>query len=149
VLLQLPNAGDDLQAMKKGVMELADLIVVNKADLDPDAAMCAQAQMNGSTRHPTVLLASALRDEGIADFWDAVLRVMQEQRDSGEFAARRRRQSLAWMWEIVQARLLADFRHHPAVRAALASASRDVSESRIAPSAAARALLDLFESPTT
>ncbi|MEO6410464.1 MAG: methylmalonyl Co-A mutase-associated GTPase MeaB, partial [Burkholderiaceae bacterium] len=56
VLLQLPNAGDDLQAMKKGVMELADLIVVHKADLDNDAAMRAQAQMNGSTRHPTVLL---------------------------------------------------------------------------------------------
>ena len=148
VLLQLPNAGDDLQAMKKGVMELADLIVVNKADLDADAATRAQAQMSGSTRHPPVLLASALRDEGIADFWDAVQRLLQQRRDSGEFESRRRRQSLAWMWDIVQARLLADFRHHPAVRAALAATSRAVSESRIAPSAAARARLDLFESPT-
>jgi LAO/AO transport system kinase len=149
VLLQLPNAGDDLQAMKKGVMEIADLVVVNKADLDPDAATRAQAQMAGSMRHPQVLLASALRGDGMPAFWDAVAGFIQTRRDSGAFAQRRREQSLAWMWDIVQARLVAEFRRHPAVKRALAQTSRDVSQSRIAPSAAARTLLDLFESSAT
>ncbi len=146
VLLQLPNAGDDLQAMKKGVLELADLVVVNKADLDPDASARAQAQLAGALHAAPVLLASALRGEGVDAVWGAVQRIVQTRRANGEFAARRQQQSLAWMWDIVQARLLSDFRNHPAVRAALAQTSRDVVESRCAPSAAARALLDRFES---
>ena len=146
ILLQLPNAGDDLQAMKKGVLELADLVVVNKADLDPDASARAQAQLAGALHAAPVLLASALRGEGVDAVWGAVQRIVQTRRANGEFAARRQQQSLAWMWDIVQARLLSDFRNHPAVRAALAQTSRDVVESRCAPSAAARALLDRFES---
>ena len=149
VLLQLPNAGDELQAMKKGVLELADLVLVNKADLDPDAATRAQAQLAGSLHGAPVLLASALRGDGVAAFWDAVTARLDARRADGSFAARRRQQSLAWLWDIVQARLLADFRTHAAVRGALPHTLRDVSEARIAPSAAARALLDLFESPTT
>ena len=149
VLLQLPNAGDDLQAMKKGVMEIADLIVVNKTDLDPAAATRAMAQLAGAMHHPEVLLASALQGSGIAEFWQAVHSRIAGRRERGEFDARRRQQALTWMWDIVQARLLADFRHHPAVQRALAQTARDVSETRIAPSAAARALLDLFESKTT
>ena len=149
VLLQLPNAGDDLQAMKKGVLELADLVVVNKADLDPDAAARAQAHLAAALHGAPVVLASALCGDGIDAVWSAVQRIVQVRREGGEFAARRQQQSLAWMWDIVQARLLSDFRHHPAVRSALAQTSRSVIESRTAPSAAARALLDLFESSPT
>jgi LAO/AO transport system kinase len=158
VLLQLPNAGDDLQALKKGVMELADLIVINKADLDPDAAARAQAHIEGSLRAPgvagaaapagpRVMCLSALRSQGIEPFYSRVLQLQRERQDSGEFAARRQRQALAWMWDLVQARLQADFRHHPAVRAALGQTTRDVIEARVAPSAAARALLNLFATP--
>ena len=64
---------------------------------------------------------------------------------SGEFAARRKSQALAWMWDIVHARLQTDFRHHAVVREALPKTLRDVTEARIAPSAAARTLLNLFE----
>ena len=149
VLLQLPNAGDDLQAMKKGVMEIADLVLVNKADLDPAAAARAQAQMAGSMHHPTVLLASALRGDGIEGFWTAVGGLVAARRASGEFARRRERQSLAWMWDIIQARMLSDFRRHPAVRRVLAQTAREVGAARLAPSAAARRLLDLFEAPST
>ncbi len=148
VLLQLPNAGDVLQAMKKGVLELADLVVVNKADLDPAAAARAQGQLAGALHGAPVLLASALCGDGIAAFWDAVRSRIEARRVDGAFEARRRQQSLAWMWDIVQARLLADFRAHGAVRRALQQTVLDVSEARIAPSAAARALLDLFESPS-
>ena len=155
VLLQLPNAGDDLQAIKRGVMEIADMVVVNKADLDVDAATRARATITSALRTfalhgrgaslPPVLQLSALKGEGIADFWVAVERIVGDRRASGAFDERRRSQALAWMWDNVHARLLADFHAHAAVRAALPAALKDVSEARVAPSAAARALLDLFE----
>jgi LAO/AO transport system kinase len=162
VLLQLPNAGDDLQAIKKGVMELADLVVINKADLDPSAATRAQAQITSALRvfsfhghpahagqrwQPQVMQLSALKAQGVDAFWAAVTTFHERRRAGGEFEARRRQQSLAWMWDIVHARLRADFDHHPAVRAALPRTLHEVSEARIAPSAAARALLQLFENP--
>jgi LAO/AO transport system kinase len=163
VLMQLPNAGDDLQAIKKGVMELADLVVINKADLDADAAMRAEAQITGALRifsphghaaHAAerwttqVIQLSALKVQGVAAFWSQVERFMQLRRASGEFETRRRSQALAWMWDIVHARLQADFHSHAAVRAALPQTLSDVDAARIAPSAAARALLDLFEPPS-
>jgi len=155
VLLQLPNAGDDLQAIKRGVMELADVVVINKADLDADAATRARAMITSALRvfapHgrggclPPVLQLSALRGDGVAAFWTEVERLVAERRVRGTFDERRRQQALAWMWDTVHARLLADFHAHPAVRQALPRILRDVSEARVAPSAAARSLLDLFE----
>jgi len=154
VLLQLPNAGDDLQAIKRGVMELADLVVVNKSDLDGAAAQRAAAMLKGALRvlalhgresgPPPVLCLSAATGEGLAAFDEEVGRLVAARRDSGAFDDRRRRQAVAWMWDSVNARLLADFRMHPAVRAALPGTIRDVGEGRTAPSAAAHALLDLF-----
>ena len=159
VLMQLPNAGDDLQAIKKGVMELADLVVINKADLDADAAMRAEAQISSALHlfshhdqheqwRPQVLQISALKVRGLDAFWQHVEDFHRLRRASGEFEVRRNKQALAWMWDIVQARLQADFRHHPAVRQMLPRMLADVVASRIAPSAAARVLLDRFESPT-
>ena len=151
VLLQLPNAGDDLQAIKKGIVELADFVVINKSDLDSHAAERAQLQMLSGLRittggwHTAVLKASALTGEGLTAFWEQVEQFCDRRRGSGEFAARRREQSLAWMWEIIRARLLGDFRVHDAVRGALPQAELDVTAGRIAPSAAARGLLDRFE----
>ena len=160
VLMQLPNAGDDLQAIKKGVMEFADLVVINKADIDPDAAIRAQAQITSSLRlfsfhgdpahgpgrwHPQVLPMSALKGQGVDAFWSCVEQFHRLRHASGEFDARRQRQALAWMWDIVHARLHADFREHAAVRAALPQTMHDVTEARVAPSSAARALLNLFE----
>ncbi len=155
VLMQLPNAGDDLQAIKKGVMELADLVVINKADIDPDAATRAEAYIksslrlfggHGDTTHwsPRVMLLSALKAQGLDIFWKHVEEFHLKRRATGEFDARRQQQALAWMWDIVHARLNADFRQHPAVRQALAKTVRDVTDARVAPSSAARALLNLF-----
>ncbi|KNZ31574.1 MAG: transporter [Methylibium sp. NZG] len=164
VLLQLPNAGDDLQAIKKGVMELADLVVINKADIDPDAALRAEAQITGALRvfsfhghpdhstdrwHTKVMRLSALNSlkdgQGVETFWTLVQQFHRQRRASGEFDARRKSQALAWMWDIVHARLQADFRNAAAVRSALPATLKDVTEARVAPSVAARALLDLFE----
>ena len=169
VLMHLPNAGDDLQAIKKGVMELADLVVINKADIDPDAAMRAEAHITSALRvfsfhghpdpsadalagrwHTRVMRLSALNSlkdgQGVESFWSLVQQFHAQRRASGEFDTRRKSQSLAWMWDIVHARLQADFRDAAAVRNALPQTLRDVSEARVAPSAAARSLLDLFES---
>ncbi len=155
VLMQLPNAGDDLQAIKRGVMELADLVVINKADIDPEAATRAEAQIAGalhlfSRRGPAdpldsrVLQLSALKYQGITAFWDKVERIVQRRRASGEFDARRKQQGMAWMWDIVHTTLQADFHRHPAVRDALPEVLRSVNDARIAPSSAARQLLQLF-----
>jgi LAO/AO transport system kinase len=162
VLLQLPNAGDDLQAMKKGVMELADLVVVNKADLDRDAVSRAAAQIAGALRvlratgnpqHATerwqtrVIAVSALTGLGLDAFWAEVEEFHALQRRNGDFAARRRAQALSWTWDIIESRLLDDFRAHPAVRAALPQTLCAVSKGQVAPSAAAHSLLDVFEKP--
>lgn len=154
VLLQLPNAGDDLQAIKKGVMELADLVVINKADIDPDAATRAEATITSALRifglhghaHwvPKVIQISALKGQGIAEFWQQVQQFRDQRSASGELDARRRKQALSWMWDLIHARLQSEFRHHPAVRDTLADTVRDVAEARVAPSAAARALLERF-----
>ncbi len=161
-LLQLPNAGDDLQAIKKGVMELADLVLINNADLDLAAATRAQAQITSALRlfqfhgkagHSAehsprpVMLLSALTGEGVQDFWTAIGELRAKREARGEFAARRREQALAWMWDIVHARLQADFNENPTVRQALPQTLRDVAAQRVAPSVAARQLLDLYRLP--
>ena len=152
VLLQLPNAGDDLQAIKKGVMEIADLVVINKADLDEAAATRARAQITSALRFlgphtangTEVLQLSALKSAGVEAFWAAVQRFAERQRAQGLFEARRTAQSEAWMWERVEAGLRQRFRAHAAVANALAATTDDVKAGRLAASVAARRLLDLF-----
>jgi LAO/AO transport system kinase len=152
VLLQLPNAGDDLQAIKKGIMELADLVVFNKADIDPAAAALAAAQMRSalSMLHPAspnwqppVLTLSATRKDGLAGFWQVIEEFRTTVRSSGEFDARRRHQALSWMWQLVDSGLREDFRRHPAVREMLVATVAAVEAGSITPTAAARRLLGL------
>ena len=152
VLLQLPNAGDELQAIKRGVMELADLVVVNKADLDPDAAMRARAQITSTMRllgphahvASRVMQASATKGSGVAEFWQAASEFRARERDSGALTERRHRQDQAWMWERIEAGLRERFRRHPAVRDALPRFTDEVRRGTLAASVAARRLLDLM-----
>ena len=159
VLMQLPNAGDDLQAIKKGVMELADLVVINKADIDALAATRAQAQITSSLRllglhgnpenahqdekiwHPQVIQLSALMGQGVDAFWAAVTQFKSLQTQNGRLDARRQQQSLAWMWERIDAGLKLAFRQHQVVQALLPQLTQDVLEGRVAASTAARNLL--------
>jgi LAO/AO transport system kinase len=158
-LMQLPNAGDDLQAIKKGVMELADLVVINKADIDADAATRAQAQITSALRllgqhghpdhahhdekiwHPQVIQLSALLGTGVDRFWSAVSQFRNLQTTNGRLAQRRQHQALAWMWERIDAGLKQDFRQHPQVRELLPQLTADVAAGRVPASAAARNLL--------
>ncbi len=160
VLMQLPNAGDDLQAIKKGVMELADLVVINKADIDADAATRAEAQITSALRLFTqhgreaawraqVLQLSALKATGIDAFWACVSRFREAQAASGQLQARRQGQSLAWMWERIESGLRQEFREHPAVRRLLPTLTADVQAARLPASTAARQLLQARRATAT
>jgi LAO/AO transport system kinase len=156
VLMQLPNAGDDLQAIKKGVMELADLVVINKADIDADAATRAQAQVTSAlrlfTQHgrdrgawlPQVMQLSALKVTGIDTFWAAVSRFRQLRTEEGRLQARRQQQALAWMRERIESGLQAAFRQDPQVRGLLPDLTAQVEQGRLPASTAARRLLAAF-----
>ena len=159
VLMQLPNAGDDLQAIKKGVMEVADLVAINKADLDAAAATRAEAQITSALRvfgfhgrvdktverwQTRVMRMSALSRDGIEALWGHVEAFHRIGRANGDFDARRRRQATAWLWDIVHAGLQSEFRSHPAVREVLEATLADVTAARRAPPAAAHALLERF-----
>jgi LAO/AO transport system kinase len=152
VLLMLPNAGDELQAIKKGIMELADLVVFNKADLDPTAAQLAAAQMRSALSmlhsaspnwQPPVLTLSATRKDGLADFWQVIDQFRRTLTASGEFEARRHHQALSWMWQQIDSGLRSRFREHPGVKAALAELSVSVEAGTATPVAAAQRLLAL------
>ena len=150
VLLQLPNSGDDLQAIKKGIVEIADMVVFNKADIDERAAECARVQMKTALTmlrsaspnwRPPVLTVSALAKRGIPQFWAEIERYRQAMSTSGEFDEKRRRQAVDWMWSLIDSGLRHFFREHPVVHAALPGLSRDVAEGRTTPGAAAYRLL--------
>jgi LAO/AO transport system kinase len=154
VLLQLPNAGDDLQAIKRGIVELADVIAYNKTDLDAAAAKRAMGQMKnalgllrpaGGGWRPPVLGVSAAKRDGIEAFWREVVRCRDTLAASGELADKRRRQSLDWMWTLIDAGLRERFRAHPGVRSALPECSARVAAGALTPTAAAKRLLDTLE----
>jgi LAO/AO transport system kinase len=152
-LLQLPNAGDDLQAIKKGIVELADLVVFNKADLDAYAADLAASQMRSAmtllrphSAHwtPPVLKLSALKQEGIAAFWQSIEDYRDAMVASGEFAAKRRHQALAWMWERIESGLHERFNNHPGVQSSLPELTAAVEAGAVTPTVAAHRLLGLL-----
>ncbi len=156
VLMQLPNAGDDLQAIKKGVMELADLVLINKADIDPDAATRAQLQIKAALRllglhghaepdesdwQPQVLQLSALKGEGVERFWAAATEFKSLQTRSGRWSLRRQVQAKDWMWERIASGLKQAFRQHPKVRALLPQLTAEVTAGHLPATTAARRLL--------
>jgi LAO/AO transport system kinase len=154
VLLQLPNAGDDLQAIKKGVMELADLVVVNKADLDAAAAARAVGQITsalhmaswraGAAWPPRALAVSALDGGQVAGVWQLAEAFREAQRESGADLERRRTQALSWFWERIDAGLRQSFRSHAGVRPQLAETLDAVDAGRMPVTVAARRLLAAF-----
>ena len=163
VLLQLPNAGDDLQAIKKGVMEIADLVVINKADIDAMAATRAQLQITSALQllgmhassghlhgddsvwHPKVVQISALLNQGVDTFWTAVSEFKAIQLKNGRFGIRRQQQALSWMWERIDAGLKQNFRAQPRVQTLLPQLSQQVAAGQVAASTAARQLLSAYE----
>ena len=153
VLLQ-PAGGDELQGIKKGVVELADALVVNKAD-------GATAALAERTRHdyagaltllrrgvegwqPKALLASAIEARGIAEVWAAILEHRALLEATGQLESRRRDQSRAWLWKLVEEGMARAFRERPGMRAAIEREEAAVADQTRTATAAARALLERF-----
>ncbi len=155
VLLQ-PGAGDELQGIKRGALELADALVVNKADGDQKAlaertrsaythALALMRPISPHWKTP-VLAVSARNGSGIAAFWEGVLAHRRALEASGELAARRRRQARAWLWSLVEEGLREQLRSHPAVAGRIPLLEKEVEALRMTPAAAAREILDVLRS---
>jgi LAO/AO transport system kinase len=129
LVLMLPGAGDELQGLKKGVVELADMIAVNKADGDNlNRAMAAAAEYRAALHiltprsphwSPPVLTYSALTGDGISEIWKTILDHRERMSASGELAARRCEQQVKWMWAMLEERMFSRLRSDPAIKTKL------------------------------
>src|SRR5450631_1244183 len=154
LVLMLPGAGDELQGLKKGIVELADMVAVNKADGDnikraKVAASEYRAALNILAPHtptwsPPVVTYSALTGTGISELWSQVQAHKKLMTASGELAARRRQQQVKWMWSMLEERLTARLRSDPAVRGKLKAAEAAVAAGRLAPTLAVEEIAQLL-----
>lgn len=155
--LMLPGAGDELQGIKKGLLELADLIAVNKADGD-NRLRAEQAvrhyrnalrilEPESPSWRPPVLRISALTGEGLEQLRREIARHRERLTATGELAAKRRRQQVQWLWSMLDDRLLQAFRSHPGVKELLPELERAVAEGRLTPTLAAERALAAFGVP--
>lgn len=153
VFLTLARTGDQLQGIKKGVLELADVVVVNKADGDhlPEARMAAR-ELSGALRliypretlwRPPVLTMSALEGTGVAELWQTVQRHRRVLTEAGEFDARRRRQQVEWTWALVRDVVVDRVLAHPGVRSRRAELEAQVLAGELTPVLAAEQILQI------
>jgi LAO/AO transport system kinase len=154
LVLLLPAGGDELQGINRGVMELADALVVNKAD-GPTRQVAERTRLEyGAALHllrpasqawqPRALLASAHSGEGISEVWEAIEEHDRLFRESGELASRRRDQARDWMWSLALQGLRDALEHHPGVARLAPSLEQSVRNLEATPAAAARQLLATF-----
>ena len=153
-LLVSPGGGDELQGIKRGIMELADLVIVNKADGDLAAAAARTRGDYASAVHllrpkwnawsTEVLACSALHGIGVSEVWDAVMSFRAAVSADGELVEARSTQATAWLWSEIGDTLIDRFRSDPAVANRLQSVEEDVAAGRVTPGRAATALLDTF-----
>ena len=154
LVLMLPGAGDELQGLKKGIVELADMIAINKADGDNiDRAKVAAAEYRAAlniltpqsaTWSPPVITYSALTGNGVAELWAQVLAHKEKMTASGELAVRRRQQQVKWMWTMLEERLTARLRSDPSVRTKLRQAETQVAAGKLAPTLAVEEIAKLL-----
>jgi LAO/AO transport system kinase len=144
--LMLPGAGDELQGLKKGLVELADMIAINKADGDNmKRAQLAAAEYRAALHiltarvpewQPPVVTYSALTGDGIAGLWDQVIDHQRRLTATGAFAARRREQQVKWMWALLEDRLRGRLASDPKLKARLPQLERAVAEGMLSPALA-------------
>ena len=155
LVLMLPGAGDELQGIKKGVLEVADLIAVNKADAENRERASAAAAEYRSALHilepasegwrTPILLTSGLTGEGMDELWSAVVRHREQGLVSGAFEKRRRNQQRDWLWSLVEDGLLTKLRRHPAVTREIDEVEQAVCDGQLPAAAGAKRLLRAFE----
>jgi LAO/AO transport system kinase len=143
LVLMLPGAGDELQGLKKGIVELADMIAVTKADGDYRPAAQATAAEYRAALHilsprwpewtPPVVTFSGLTGDGIAALWRKVIEHREQMTRFGAFAERRRAQQVKWMWALLEERMLAPLRSDTKIRAELPQLEASVAEGTLSP----------------
>ena len=154
ILLLITGAGDDLQGIKRGIMEMADLIVINKADgpNEKEAALLLRSlkqtmkimpppRPNWTTR---IRAASSLRDQGLEEIWQTIEAFLEQMRTSGQLHATRRKQASDWMLALIHAQLKQAFHTHPGIDSALKKAAANVESGAIPPPEAAASLIEQF-----
>ena len=154
LLIQLAGTGDELQGIKRGIMEMADGIVINKADGDNiDRARLAQAQFRSALHlfpptasgwSPEVLTYSGYFDLGIAEVWDMIDRYFEFVKSNGYFDRRRSEQARYWMYETINEQLRAHFYNDPEIAARLRAEEADVLANRRSSFVAAKDVLDYY-----
>ncbi|MCB1754547.1 MAG: methylmalonyl Co-A mutase-associated GTPase MeaB [Gammaproteobacteria bacterium] len=154
LVLMLPGAGDELQGLKKGILEIADMIVINKADgTHVNKARIAAQEYTRALRivtpqspnwSPPVAVCSALEGSGLDNIWQLIGDFHKTLEKTGEFQQRRQQQQLTWMWSIVEHELFAAIKNDPQTQALIKNAERDVMEGRLPVRTAASNLLDVF-----
>lgn len=152
--LMLPGAGDELQGIKKGLIELADMIAINKADGDNiKRANAAAGEYRSALHilsarsehwHPPVVTYSALTGAGIGELWQKILDHRSAMNAAGEFAARRRQQQVKWMWSMLEQRLMSRLRADPSIRAKVKKTEAEVAAGHIAPAVAAEQIAEIL-----
>lgn len=156
VLLLLPGGGDELQGIKRGIIELADLILVNKADgeMEKAAGRSAADYQNAlqfmRSRHPSwkvpVHTCSALTGANIAEVWSTILKFHRDMGGEGAVARRRAEQARSWMWSEAAESLLDEVRQHPEVAPQVEALEQDVMQGKIPAAVAAEKLLRIYRS---
>jgi LAO/AO transport system kinase len=154
LVLMVAGGGDELQGIKKGIVEFADMIAVNKADGDNSPRARAAAGEYKAALHilaprsatwsPPVITYSALTGDGVAELWAQVLSHKEKMTASGELAERRREQQVKWMWTMLEERLSARLRSDPSVRAKVKAAEARVAAGKLAPTLAVEAIAGLL-----
>jgi LAO/AO transport system kinase len=154
LFLTLARTGDQLQGIKKGVLELADVIAVNKADGEHEKeARKAARELAGALRllrsgeelwTPPVLTCSGLTGAGLETVWEQVQQHHRTLDDAGELAAKRRRQQVDWTWSMVRDTLMSRLHEHPEVRSIAPELEQDVRDGRLTPTLAAERILKAF-----
>jgi len=154
LLIMLAGAGDELQGMKRGVMELADAVAINKADgTNLRAAERARAEAQNALHYfpgsqsgwtPRALTCSAQTGKGIPELWNCVLEYAAMTKSNGWFSLSRRNQTQKWMREIIRQGLRQRFESHPAIKKRMAELEREVLEGRTTSFRAARELLETY-----
>ncbi|MCB8820126.1 methylmalonyl Co-A mutase-associated GTPase MeaB [Microvirga rosea] len=153
LVLMLPGAGDELQGIKKGILELADMIAVNKAD-DADARAKAAAAEYRAALHiltpasaawtPPVLTVSGLTGQGLDDLWTKVIEHRKRLEATGELSAKRRAQDAKWMWALVHERLYDRLHHDPALRRRVPEIEKHIASGQLSPTAGADEIVGLL-----
>jgi LAO/AO transport system kinase len=154
LLLKIAGAGDELQGIKRGIMEMADAIVINKADGDNiKKANLAKVEFNRALHlfpakksgwTPTTATCSAITHEGIPEVWDTIQQFLERTKSNQYFFEKRKEQNQYWMLETINEQLKSDFYNQIEIQEALDTTKKAVQNDEISPFAAAQQLLNLY-----